>query len=83
MLIKLIKHDVGDVIRNVDYGGGDTCTVVLVRNNQAAKTFQEKNATNRTFYMGKKNVNCKISRLEQITRRILEKVKLMHQEENV
>lgn len=30
-----------------------------------------------------KNVNCKISRLEQITRRILEKVKLMHQEENV
>lgn len=43
MLIKLIKHDVGDVIRNVDYGGGGgTCTVVLVRNNQAAKTFQEK-----------------------------------------
>lgn len=44
MLIELIKHDVGDVIRNVNKGG--TCTVVILRKNQAAKTFQ----ANRTFY---------------------------------
>lgn len=30
-----------------------------------------------------KCIKCKMSRIEQITRRILEKVKLMHQEENV